>query len=113
MLVLHRLVPDHDPFHCTAYTSVLVRSLMPAITITYIYARPRHAIRDSIHNSMPRFLPMTTPVLVQIEFQDVKMRYRPGLPLVLKGLTVTIPAGSKAGVVGRTGVVLPNAMPAC
>lgn len=40
---------------------------------------------------------------MQIEFQDVTMRYRPGLPLVLKGLTVTIPAGSKAGVVGRTG----------
>ena len=43
---------------------------------------------------------------MQIEFQDVKMRYRPGLPLVLKGLTVTIPAGSKAGVVGRTGASL-------
>ncbi len=40
---------------------------------------------------------------LQIEFCDVKMRYRQGLPLVLKGLTVTIPAGSKAGVVGRTG----------
>ncbi len=45
----------------------------------------------------------TSALLVQIEFQDVTMRYRPGLPLVLKGLTVTIPAGSKAGVVGRTG----------
>ncbi len=42
---------------------------------------------------------------MQIEFQDVTMRYRPGLPLVLKGLTVTIPAGSKAGVVGRTGAM--------
>ncbi len=35
------------------------------------------------------------------------MRYRAGLPLVLKGLTVTIPAACKAGVVGRTGALCP------
>jgi len=40
---------------------------------------------------------------VQIEFKDVKMRYRPGLPLVLKGLSVNIEAGTTCGVVGRTG----------
>jgi len=40
---------------------------------------------------------------VQIEFKDVKMRYRPGLPLVLKGLNVCIEAGTTCGVVGRTG----------
>lgn len=33
------------------------------------------------------------------------MRYRPGLPLVLKGLDVCIEAGTTCGVVGRTGVV--------
>lgn len=31
------------------------------------------------------------------------MRYRPGLPLVLKGLNVNIEAGTTCGVVGRTG----------
>ena len=31
------------------------------------------------------------------------MRYRPGLPLVLKGLNVCIEAGTTCGVVGRTG----------
>ena len=44
---------------------------------------------------------------VQIEFKDVKMRYRPGLPLVLKGLNVNIEAGTTCGVVGRTGGLLP------
>ena len=43
--------------------------------------------------------------LVQIEFKDVKMRYRPGLPLVLKGLNVCIEAGTTCGVVGRTGTL--------
>ena len=31
------------------------------------------------------------------------MRYRDGLPLVLRGLSVTVSPGSRCGVVGRTG----------
>ncbi|RNF23457.1 ATP-binding cassette protein subfamily C, member 1 [Trypanosoma cruzi] len=38
-----------------------------------------------------------------LEFRDVTMRYRAGLPHVLCGLTFTIPAGQKVGVIGRTG----------
>ena len=38
-----------------------------------------------------------------IEFVDAKMRYRPGLPLVLKGLSMTIHGGERIGIVGRTG----------
>ena len=38
-----------------------------------------------------------------IEFKSYSMRYRPNLPLVLKQLTLTIKAGEKVGIVGRTG----------
>ncbi|KAM0788854.1 hypothetical protein ACM66B_002939 [Microbotryomycetes sp. NB124-2] len=38
-----------------------------------------------------------------IEFNKVVMRYRPELPPVLKGLSLSISAGEKIGVVGRTG----------
>eukprot|EP00998_Keelungia_sp_KM082_P005937 NODE_2219_length_1110_cov_70.295015_g2201_i0.p1 GENE.NODE_2219_length_1110_cov_70.295015_g2201_i0~~NODE_2219_length_1110_cov_70.295015_g2201_i0.p1 ORF type:complete len:341 (-),score=79.33 NODE_2219_length_1110_cov_70.295015_g2201_i0:86-1006(-) len=38
-----------------------------------------------------------------LSLHKLQMRYREGLPLVLDGLTVDIPAGSKVGVVGRTG----------
>ncbi|KAF6252401.1 P-loop containing nucleoside triphosphate hydrolase protein [Scenedesmus sp. NREL 46B-D3] len=38
-----------------------------------------------------------------IEFRDVNLRYRPGLPLVLRGLSFTVEPGWKVGVVGRTG----------
>jgi ABC-type multidrug transport system fused ATPase/permease subunit len=38
-----------------------------------------------------------------IQFQNAQLRYRPGLPLVLKGLTLSIPGQSKVGIVGRTG----------
>jgi ABC-type multidrug transport system fused ATPase/permease subunit len=38
-----------------------------------------------------------------VEFLNTQMRYRPGLPLVLKGLNIVIPPRSKVGIVGRTG----------
>jgi ATP-binding cassette subfamily C (CFTR/MRP) protein 1 len=38
-----------------------------------------------------------------LEFRNVVLRYRPELPLVLKGVSFRVPAGSKVGVVGRTG----------
>lgn len=33
----------------------------------------------------------------------MQVRYAPQLPLVLKGLTCTLPGGKKTGIVGRTG----------
>ncbi|XP_069810525.1 ATP-binding cassette sub-family C member 10 isoform X2 [Dendropsophus ebraccatus] len=39
----------------------------------------------------------------RIEFRDVVLCYRPGLPNALDGVSVTIGAGEKIGVVGRTG----------
>lgn len=39
----------------------------------------------------------------QIEVNDVHMRYREGLDLVLKGVNLSIKGGEKIGIVGRTG----------
>ncbi|ERN15280.1 hypothetical protein AMTR_s00056p00226840 [Amborella trichopoda] len=47
--------------------------------------------------------PDTWPVNGQIDLQDLKIRYRPNSPLVLKGITCTFEAGKRVGVVGRTG----------
>jgi ATP-binding cassette subfamily C (CFTR/MRP) protein 1 len=38
-----------------------------------------------------------------IQFHDLKIRYREGLPLVLQGITMEIQPREKIGVVGRTG----------
>ena len=38
-----------------------------------------------------------------VSFQAAELRYRPGLPLALKGISLTINGGEKIGVVGRTG----------
>ncbi|KAF3482936.1 oligomycin resistance ATP-dependent permease YOR1 [Arthroderma uncinatum] len=39
----------------------------------------------------------------QISFSNVEMRYRNGLPLVLRGLDLDIKGGERIGIVGRTG----------
>lgn len=43
------------------------------------------------------------PASGAINFNDVKMCYRPGLPLVLKGISFDVKPGQKVGIVGRTG----------
>ena len=39
----------------------------------------------------------------QISLTELSMRYREGLPLVLKGVSLDITAGQRVGIVGRTG----------
>lgn len=48
-------------------------------------------------------VPKDWPQKGEIEFDDVQMRYRAGLPLVLHGLSMHVKAGERIGVVGRTG----------
>lgn len=38
-----------------------------------------------------------------IEFRSVSLRYRPNLPNVLHGISMSIQSGEKIGIVGRTG----------
>lgn len=47
--------------------------------------------------------PQDWPKEGAIDFEDVTMRYREGLPLVLKGVNLKIKGSEKVGVVGRTG----------
>lgn len=48
-------------------------------------------------------LPASWPSDGKLSFENVCLRYRPRLPLTLKGLTFTAEAGQRVGVVGRTG----------
>ena len=47
--------------------------------------------------------PEKWPEQGDIEFSDVKMSHRPGLPLALKGVNLKIKEGEHIGIVGRTG----------
>merc|ERR1719221_1818552 len=39
----------------------------------------------------------------EIIFENVAVRYRPETPLVLKGVSMVVPGGTKVGICGRTG----------
>ena len=39
----------------------------------------------------------------KLAFENVCLRYRPGLPLALNGLTFSVAAGQRVGICGRTG----------
>ncbi|XP_062026018.1 ABC transporter C family member 10-like [Rosa rugosa] len=43
------------------------------------------------------------PVVGKVEICDLKVRYRPNSPLVLRGINCIIEGGYKVGIVGRTG----------
>lgn len=47
--------------------------------------------------------PPSWPSEGMVTFSDVEMAYRPGLPLVLKGISFQVKPGEKVGIVGRTG----------
>lgn len=48
-------------------------------------------------------VPESWPQSGEIVFENVQMRYREGLPLVLRGLSMHVKGGERIGVVGRTG----------
>ena len=50
-------------------------------------------------------LPSEWPQNGLLEFRNVSLRYREGLPLALNDLSFSIPAGKTCGIVGRTGAV--------
>lgn len=45
----------------------------------------------------------TWPTKGEVKFNNVELKYRAELPLVLKGLNFTIRSGEKVGIIGRTG----------
>jgi len=47
--------------------------------------------------------PPSWPFAGRLTISNLELRYRPGLPLVLRGLTVDITPGQRVGIVGRTG----------
>ncbi|KAJ7039616.1 ABC transporter [Mycena alexandri] len=61
-----------------------------------------------VEQEAPNEIPETKPPAPwpsrgQIEFRDIVLKYRPGLPAVIKGISMNVQPGEKIGIVGRTG----------
>lgn len=61
------------------------------------------ALAVAAHGGKVETFAQTWPDKGVITLNNLKMRYRKDTPLVLKGLSVSIAAGERVGVVGRTG----------
>ena len=57
--------------------------------------------QEAAHELPETNLPKSWPNVGSIEFSNVVLSYRPELPVVLKGLSMTIHGGEKIGIVGR------------
>jgi ABC-type multidrug transport system fused ATPase/permease subunit len=68
-----------------------------------VHAMVSIAHEKPMTNTASKELSSSWPDQGLLEFQDVCLRYREGLPLALDKLSFTIPPGARCGVVGRTG----------
>ncbi|KAG8979673.1 hypothetical protein FRB90_008018, partial [Tulasnella sp. 427] len=98
--------------YCVSLTQILgmvtrqsaeVENNMNAVERIVHYTQDDLIDQEAPHVIEDQRPPSDWPIGGSIQFKDVVMRYRPGLPPVLKGITMDIAPGEKIGVVGRTG----------
>ncbi|WIA12103.1 hypothetical protein OEZ85_012177 [Tetradesmus obliquus] len=67
------------------------------------YLQPATEAPEETSPKVAATLPAGWPAAGAISVRDLKLRYRPGLPLVLRGVSFEVSPGEKVGLVGRTG----------
>ncbi|GLI66142.1 hypothetical protein VaNZ11_009876 [Volvox africanus] len=67
------------------------------------YLTPETEARPDNPPEVTKILPADWPTAGAINVEGLCMRYRPGMPLVLKGISFKVASGEKVGLVGRTG----------
>ncbi|KAG2153342.1 ABC protein [Suillus clintonianus] len=80
-----------------------VENYMNSVERLVEYVKGDTIPQEAPHEIEERKPPAQWPVHGAVEFNDVKMAYRPGLPNVLRGISVKVKGGEKIGIVGRTG----------
>lgn len=102
-LVLVYCVSLTQTFSMVTRQSAEVENNMNAVERTVHYTRDDFIEQEPPHVIEDKRPPPEWPNNGALQFRDVVMRYRPGLPPVLKGITMDIKGGEKIGVVGTTG----------
>lgn len=83
------------------YSSLFFPSYSVERSKYYTDELPREADYSRAIDNEPKL--QQWPSEGQIQFKNVSMQYRPGLPLVLDQVNAIIKSGEKVGIVGRTG----------
>nr|XP_019004389.1 uncharacterized protein I203_02506 [Kwoniella mangroviensis CBS 8507]OCF67850.1 hypothetical protein I203_02506 [Kwoniella mangroviensis CBS 8507] len=83
--------------------SAEVENNMNAVERVLWYADTTSVPQEAAHGIHETTPADSWPQEGAIDFENVVMSYRPGLPPVLKGLSLSVRAGEKIGIIGRTG----------
>ena len=57
--------------------------------------------QEAAHEIPDKKPPQSWPANGEVELKDIVLNYRPELPPVLKGISMSVKAGEKIGIVGR------------
>ncbi|KAF5342067.1 hypothetical protein D9611_001575 [Ephemerocybe angulata] len=103
-LVLSYILSVQQAFGWLVRQTAEVENNMNSVERMDHYAK---GIEQEAPHLIPEARPATSwPDQGRVELRDIVLSYRPGLPPVLKGLSMTVNAGEKIGIVGRTGAAL-------
>ena len=91
-------------FLCVLFFSSLFFSLLPTENnMTAVERLNHYQTHIPKEKSSNKTVATSWPTTGSITITNLTMRYRPGLPLVLKGVNLHIKSKEKIGIVGRTG----------
>ncbi|KAJ8487815.1 hypothetical protein ONZ45_g14189 [Pleurotus djamor] len=83
--------------------SAEVENYMNSVERVVHYSRDDLIEQEAPYERPESSLPLSWPPHGAVKFRDVFLSYRPGLPQVLRGISLDIRGGEKIGIVGRTG----------
>ncbi|KAF9523137.1 ABC transporter [Crepidotus variabilis] len=100
-VVLSYILSVQQAFGWMVRQSAEVENNMNSVErIVYYTSEVEHEAAYEIPEKKPA---PTWPAEGHVELKDIVLSYRPGLPAVLKGISMDVAAGEKIGIVGRTG----------
>ncbi|KAF8072009.1 ABC transporter [Lyophyllum atratum] len=100
-LVLSYILSVQQAFGWLVRQSAEVENNMNSVERIVHYAT---AVEQEAPHELPDAKPPSEwPANGRVELRDIVLSYRPELPPVLKGISMTVAAGEKIGIVGRTG----------
>lgn len=98
-LVLSYVLGVQQAFGWMVRQSAEVENNMNSVERIVYYAKD---IEQEASHEVPDKKPASSwPAEGRLELKDVVLSYRPELPAVLKGISMTVGAGEKIGIVGR------------